>query len=165
MTALRDLRSRHPVPDDHPRVVAAIETWWPNGRGVDLSAQVPRVFFQHFASTSWVVEDADGSLRGFLIAFRSGDDAESAYIHFVGVDPASRGRGVARSLYDCLFAELRAMGVRRVSAITGPGNLASQRFHTALGFSVGGAVEIDGVLAYPDYDGPGEHRVTLQRDL
>lgn len=165
MVDLLELRSRHPVPADHPRVVAAIEAWWPNGRGVELSAQVPRVLFQHFSSTSRVVEDADANLRGFLIAFRSGDDAESAYIHFVGVDPEVRGRGVARSLYEQLFADLRATGVRRVAAITGPGNVASQRFHAALGFRIGGVVEIDGVLAYPDYDGPGEHRVTLKRDL
>ena len=53
----------------------------------------------------------------------------------------------------------------RVEAITGPVNRRSQSFHRALGFTLAGDTEVDGVLAYLDYDGPGEHRVTFTRSL
>jgi predicted GNAT superfamily acetyltransferase len=159
------LTTRHPVVTDHARVVAAVIAWWPDGRGAEITMLLPRLFFQHFTTTSWIVEDEAGELRAFLIGFRSADDPDVAYIHFVGVDPGLRGSGLGRELYERFFDEMRAAGVRRVDAITGPVNTGSQAFHRAMGFSLSGDAEIDGVLAYRDYDGPGEHRVAFRREL
>jgi hypothetical protein len=59
------LKSRRPVATDHPRVIAAAETWWGElggSAGAQLrAALLPRLFLQHFADTSIVVEDAEGS--------------------------------------------------------------------------------------------------------
>jgi ribosomal protein S18 acetylase RimI-like enzyme len=148
---------RRPGVDDHARVLAAIVAWWPGGRGAELAPLLPRLFFQHFTGISHILDDADGGLRGFLIGFRSADHPEVAYIHFVGVDPALRGQGVARSLYEMFFAEVAALGCTRVDAITGPPNTQSQAFHRAMGFEVTGPVD--------DYDGPGEARMTMSRTL
>ena len=84
-------------------------------------------------------------------------------MHFVGVRPDLRGAGLARTLYERFFAQVRALGCSRVDAITGPVNRRSQAFHSAMGFALGGDTEVDGVPAYLDYDGPGEHRVTFTR--
>ena len=159
------LTTRHPVEADHARVVAAVTDWWPDGRGAAITLLLPRLFFQHFTKTSWIVEDETGELRAFLIGFQSADDPEVAYIHFVGVDPRLRGSGLGRELYERFFAEMRAAGCRRVKAITGPPNTTSQAFHRAMGFTLAGDVEIEGVRAYRDYDGPGEHRVAFSREL
>ena len=152
-----NLVPRRPTVDDHERVLAAIVDWWADGRGAELKSLLPRLFFQHFATTSWVVDDEAGDLRGFLIGFRSADHPEVAYIHFVGVDPTLRQRGLARSLYETFFANLAARGCTTVNAITGPENAVSQAFHRALGFSVG--------EANPAYDGPGEPRVPMSRSI
>ncbi len=61
--------------------------------------------------------------------------------------------------------EARAAGCHRVDAITGVPNRNSQAFHAALGFEASGDTDFDGVRAWRDYDGPGEHRVAFSRAL
>ncbi|MEI5584836.1 MULTISPECIES: GNAT family N-acetyltransferase [unclassified Agromyces] len=156
---------RRPGERDHAAVVGAIPSWWDLPGTANLGLLLPRLFFQHFADTSTIVEDDRGELAGFLVGFRSPSQRDVAYIHFVGVRPDLRSTGLARTLYGRYFEAMRARGCRRVDAITGPGNVASQRFHRAMGFELTGDTEIEGVLAWRDYDGPGEHRVGFTRPL
>ncbi|MBM7505858.1 GNAT family N-acetyltransferase [Agromyces aurantiacus] len=158
------LRFRRPAVHDHARVLAVIPGWWNLPGTADLGRLLPRLFFQHFADTSTIVEDEDG-LAGFLIGFRSASQPGVAYIHFVGVRPDLRTSGLARTLYERFFDAMRASGCRRVDAITGPRNVGSQRFHRAMGFEATGDTEIEGVPSWRDYDGPGEHRVAFTRRL
>jgi len=154
---------RRPRVDDHLAVVGVIADWW--GMPVGPSPLLlPRLFFQHFSDTSFLAEDTDG-LAAFLIGFRSHAQPGVGYIHFVGVRPGLRGHGLARTLYEAFFTESRAAGCHRVDAITGPPNRRSQAFHAAMGFEASGDTEIDGVLAWRDYDGPGEHRVAFTKAL
>ena len=150
---------------DHARVVGVIAEWWGLPGTADLGRLLPRLFFQHFADTSTIVEDTRGELAGFLIGFRSQSQPDAAYIHFVGVRPDLRQSGLARTLYERFFGSMRATGCVRVDAITGPVNRRSQAFHRAMGFEATGDSEIEGVLAWRDYDGPGEHRVAFTRAL
>ncbi|MEU5235645.1 hypothetical protein ACH4UR_02190 [Streptomyces lydicus] len=62
---------RHPVPADHRRLQVALAGWW-GGLGGDAGALqrqllVPRLFLQHFAGTSFLVERPDHTLHAFLI--------------------------------------------------------------------------------------------------
>lgn len=142
---------RHAEPDDHARVVAVIDDWW-GGRA--MADMLPHLFFVHFRDTSFVAEE-DGELAGFLCGFRSQTFADEAYVHFVGVNPAFRGRGVGRTLYERFYA---AIAPRRVvRCVTSPVNEASVAFHTSLGF------EVERVAA--DYDGRGGDRVLLVKRL
>jgi len=159
------LHYRRPEESDHIRVVEAIPVWWGMPPDAAPTGLLPRLFFQHFADTSTLVEDESRRLAAFLIGFRSASRPQTAYIHFVGVAPELRRQGVARDLYERFFAMMRQQGCTRVEAITGPINRRSQSFHRGLGFTLGGDTEVDGVLAYIDYDGPGEHRVTFSRSL
>ncbi|QAY74884.1 GNAT family N-acetyltransferase [Agromyces protaetiae] len=151
------------MPTDHRAVVTVIPDWWGLPADSRLPLVLPRLFFQHFADTSFIVED--DALAAFLIGFRSQSDPAVSYIHFVGVRPDLRETGLARTLYTEFFAEARAAGSTRVEAITGPGNRRSQAFHRAMGFTLTGDAEFDGVVAWADYDGPGEHRVAFTRAL
>ena len=164
--------ARHPLlvfraatEGDHARVIAAIPEWWQTPNSTTLPMLLPRLFFQHFADTSTIVDDADGGLAAFLVGFRSQSQPGVAYVHFVGVRPDLRGAGLARTLYERFFAQVRAFGCSRVDAITGPVNRRSQQFHRAMGFTLGGDTDLDGVPAHLDYDGPGEHRVTFTRAI
>ncbi len=136
-------------PADYPRVHAVIDDWW---GGRPMAAMLPKLFFVHFRDTSFVAEDDDGSLAGFLCGFRSQTFADEAYIHFVGVDPARRAAGLGRALYERFFASVPERSV--VRAVTSPVNERSVAFHQALGFEV---ERID-----DDYDGRGEARVLLR---
>jgi ribosomal protein S18 acetylase RimI-like enzyme len=139
-------------PDDYDPIAAVLDEWW--GRAV--LAALPRLFLDHFHRTSLVVDGSTGPLA-FLIGILSPSAPDRAYIHFVGVSPAARQRGLARQLYEEFFALARADGRQVVSAITAPANEGSAAFHRALGFTVTGPVA--------DYDGPGRDYMLFERRL
>jgi ribosomal protein S18 acetylase RimI-like enzyme len=135
-------------------VIGRINVWW---GGRDMAPMLPKLFFIHFDGTSFVAEDADGELLGFLCGFLSQTEHDEAYIHFVGVSPEERSEGLGRALYERFFDEVRAQGRGVVRCVTSPVNRSSVAFHEALGFEVERTV--------PDYDGPGEDRVLLVKRL
>ncbi|MCM2415951.1 GNAT family N-acetyltransferase [Streptomyces sp. RKAG290] len=118
---------------------------------------LPRLYFQHFTSTSFLVERGGGDVAAFLVGFPSQTEPETAYVHFVGVDPVLHGQGLGRVLYRTFFELARSHGRRYVHCITSPENAASQAFHTRLGFAAS--------PVKPDYDGPGFDRVAFTIDL
>ena len=116
---MNDLLFRRPTEADHSVIVGQVDDWWGGRRLHDI---LPRLWFQHFTGTSWVVEHADGRLVGFLIGFISPDHPTDAYIHMVGTSPNHRGAGLGRMLYERFFEDMRGRGVRRVGAVTWPGS-------------------------------------------
>ena len=117
---------------------------------------MPRLFLDHFHSTSLVVE-LDGQPAGFLIGFVSPSVPNVAYIHFVGVDPAHRAKSLGRQLYRRFFESARTQGCSQVWAITNAVNEGSIAFHHRLGFEV--SDPIDG------YDRPGVAHVRFSRRI
>ncbi|HET9522452.1 MAG TPA: GNAT family N-acetyltransferase [Candidatus Limnocylindrales bacterium] len=159
-----DFRFRRPVEADHPMVVALVDEWWGGRKLHDL---LPRLWFQHFCGTSWIVEAA-GRPIGFLVGFISPDEPTLAYIHMVATDPNRRRRGLGRGLYERFFGDVAARGATRVRAITWPGNRTSVAFHRALGFRPTegpGTMNLYGTPSFPNYDYPGEDRVLFERRL
>lgn len=160
-----DFRFRRPVETDHARLVGQVDEWW---SGRKLHQLLPRLWLQHFTGTSWVLEDSRGSLIGFLVGFISPDHPDQAYVHMVATSPNHRGAGLGRALYERFFEDVKARGVRRVTAITWPGNRISVGFHRALGFTPfdgPGTQRLYGTPAYPDYDAEGDDRVVFSREL
>jgi N-acetyltransferase len=145
---------RAAAPVDHARIVGVLDDWW---GGRPMTDMLPRLFLDHFASTSLVAEADDGSLAGFLVGFVSPDQAGTAYVHFVGVAPDQRRSGLAADLCARFFGIARAAGSVHVKAVTSPLNEVSQRFHRALGFTISEPVV--------DYDGRGGDRVVMTYDL
>ena len=160
-SASTDLIFRRPAEADHPQVLAVLEQWWGGLGGAEgaryRAALLPRLFFQHFTTTSTVAEHPDGRLAGFLIGFVSPAEPGTGYVHFVGVDPATRRTGLGAALYDHFFDDAGSAGAHTVRAVTSPINTASIAFHRALGFAVS-PVE-------PDYDGTGHDRVCFTRTV
>jgi ribosomal protein S18 acetylase RimI-like enzyme len=150
---IRELRE-----SDHRQVVSVVDGWWGGRRMAD---KLPRLFFRYFGETSFVVEE-DGAMIAFLVGFVG--DAEEAYIHFVGVHPEHRNRGIGRRLYATFFEEARRRGCQRVRCITSPVNEDSIAFHKRLGFwIVEGDREVGGVSVHPDYDGDGKDKVVFEK--
>jgi ribosomal protein S18 acetylase RimI-like enzyme len=160
-----DLAFRRPTEADHRRVVAVVDDWWGGRR---LRHLLPRLWFQHFCGTSWIADDGEGRLAGFIVAFVSADEPTTGYVHMIAADPNRRRAGIGRALYQHVFDDLGARGVGRIVAITWPGNRPSIDFHRALGFAVDdgpGTERIYGTPAYADYDGPDDDRVVFIREL
>jgi ribosomal protein S18 acetylase RimI-like enzyme len=144
---------RHARPSDYGRVIGVVDVWW---GGRQMAPMLPRLFFVHFESTSFVAEE-EGVLAGFLVGFLSQTRADEAYVHFLGVDPERRGQGIGRALYERFFETVRANGCTVVRAVTAPVNDASVEFHRRLGFEVEDVAE--------NYDGRGGDRVLLAKRL
>lgn len=145
---------RHAEPSDYGRVIQHVNAWW---EGREMAPALPQLFFVHFEGTSFVADDEDGRLAGFLVGFLSQTDETDAYVHFVGVSPDQRGSGLGRELYERFFAAALEQGRTTVRCVTSPANRDSVAFHEALGF------EVDRVAS--DYDGPGQDRVLLIKRL
>ena len=137
---------------DYDPIIAVVDDWW----GRPIGPALPRVFLDHFHATSAIAE-ADGALAGFLIGFLSPSQPDAAYIHFVGVDPALRGNGLARTLYERFFALAEADDRSVVRAITAAQNARSIAFHTAMGFTVTPPIA--------NYDGDSAPKVLFERSL
>jgi predicted GNAT superfamily acetyltransferase len=145
---------RHVQPSDYGRVIQHVNEWW---GGREMAPMLPRLFFIHFESTSFVADREDGTLAGFLIGFLSQTEDDTAYVHFIGVAPDERGSGLGRELYECFFEAARRDGRAVVRCVTSPKNALSLSFHDALGFEQEGIAE--------DYDGAGNSRVLLAKRL
>ena len=159
------IRLRRPTEADHRRIAEVVDEWWGGRRVRHL---LPRLWLQHFRGTSWVAETDEGRLAGFLVGFVSPDDPEVGYVHMVGVDPNRRRHGLGRRLYRAFIDDVAARGVRRVTAVTWPGNRGSVAFHTGIGFRVDdgpGTQRLYGTPAYPSYDGGDDDRVVLIREI
>jgi len=139
-------------PADYDQIAAVVDEWW----GRVVVGALPRLFLDLFYRTSFVI-DGPGGLDAFLIGILSPSDLEHAYIHFVGVAPHARHRGLGRLLYEEFFSLALADGRSAVRAVTAPVNTASIDFHRAMGFTVTGPVD--------SYDGPGRDFVVFERLL
>ena len=124
--------------DDHPAVIAVVDQWWGGRR---MAALLPSLFFEHFAGTSLIAQDADGALAGFLVGFDSPDHPGESYVHFVGVRPELRGHGLGRTLHDEFARQAVKRGIAQIRCVTSTTNDASVAFHTAIGFIVEGVDE------------------------
>ncbi len=145
---------RHVQPSDYGRVIQHVNEWW---GGREMAPMLPRLFFIHFESSSFVADREDGTLAGFLIGFLSQTEDDTAYVHFIGVAPDERGSGLGRELYEQFFDAARRNGRTVVRCVTSPRNTLSLAFHEALGFEQEGVAE--------DYDGAGSSRVLLAKRL
>lgn len=126
-----------------------------NRHAVELSHQTLDQFRALIGLASYACWNADQS--GFLIAlderakyrnpnfdwFR-GRYSRFVYIDRVVVEPAQRGRGIARQLYEDLFDAARSSGRGRVvcEVNSDPPNPASDAFHARLGFAIVGTAHL-----------------------
>lgn len=118
------LSVRHPKVADHGRVLTVMDTWW-GGLGGKMGSQrrallLPRLFFQHFADTSHLVEYRDGRLAAFLIGFLSQSEPSVAYIHSSASTQRCAGPGWAHG-------STRASSPKRPSAAPGSSGASPAR--------------------------------------
>lgn len=123
---------REAVPDDHQRIVEVMVDWW---GGRDLRSSVHKIFLIHFCNTSFIAED-EGKLAGFLVGFFSQTEPDTGFIHFAGVHPDWRKKGIARRLYKQFYDCCLQSGRGTVKLCTAPVNRLSINFHQALGFVI-----------------------------
>jgi ribosomal protein S18 acetylase RimI-like enzyme len=158
------VRLRRPVEGDHRPIASLVDEWWGGRR---IRASLPRLWFRHFARTSWIAEDDSGGTAGFLVGFVSPDRPDEALVHLVGVDPNLRRRGIGTELVEAFAEDVAARGARRVTVIVPPDDRVALDFLRALGFQAldgPGTVRLYGSPSFPDYEGEREDRAVLVRE-
>lgn len=145
---------------DYNSIISVVDEWW---GGRHMADMLPKLFFRHFNDTSFVA-DEDGQFVGFLIGFISQSYVDEAYIHFVGIHPDYREKGIGRKLYLAFFEKVAKKGCKTVHSVTSPVNKVSINFHTRMGFQIEkGDSDVDGLLVHTNYDGPSQARVLFIR--
>jgi ribosomal protein S18 acetylase RimI-like enzyme len=153
---------RHPQQEDYYRIITVVNDWW---GGRSMTGMLPKLFFIHFRDTSFIAE-VDGEIIGFLVGFLSQTYPEEAYVHFLGVHPNFRKQGVALTLYEHFFNEVRQRGRNTVRLVTATVNKESIAFHLHIGFEIEPQeTKIDGIPFYQNYDGLGGDRVLFVKRL
>ncbi|MBD1371455.1 GNAT family N-acetyltransferase [Hazenella sp. IB182357] len=148
--------------DDYTPIITQLNEWW---GGREMTHLLPRLFFEHFQDTSYALTKNE-HIIAFLIGFRSQTDPTQAYIHFVGVHPLYRQKGLAAQLYHTFFSKVQSLGCTEVRCITSPINQTSIAFHTRLGFQLLPADTDENALpVYRNYDGKGQDRVLFRKIL
>jgi len=142
---------RNAEPKDNAELIAVVDEWW---GGRKMASKLPSLFFEHFQNTSFVATE-NGRIRGFVTGSQSQTSPHTAYIHVVGIDPATRASGLGRTLYGKFFEAAKLIWCTEVQCVTSPVNTKSNAFHRAMGFEVmPGFAESNGVAYTPDHDGP-----------
>lgn len=125
------------------------------------------ILAEHFKETCFIAEDR-GKMIGYLLGFRSQSHPEQAYMHLIQVAPELRGNGVGRRLFSQFQSAAKAMGCTRICTVTKPENKQCVPFHKAMGLSIAGGkniIDINGVPAVKDYNGPGKHMIVWCKDI
>lgn len=118
---------------DYLPIIQVLNEWW---GGRQMSDLLPRLFFQHFQSTSYLAWEQEERV------------------------------GVARQLYERFFQTMRENGRDTVRCITSPVNAASIRFHSSMGFVMeSGDDARDEIPIHASYDGKGQDRVLFVKKL
>ena len=156
----KDISIRKAKPSDHAGIIAALQNWW---GGRDLTSMLPKLFLNHFCDTSFVIEKR-GRMIGFLIGFLSPSLTNEAYVHFMGIHPDFRKKGLGKTLYERFFEICRKQNRTIVRACTSPVNTGSVAFHQKIGFQIeSGDDEIGGIPVTRDYNRPSDHKVLFTR--
>lgn len=126
------MRVRNIQGEDYVKIHSVLNDWW---GGRDMAVMLPKLFFIHFQETSFIIEE-EGETLGFLCGFFSQTHKEEAYVHFIGVNPKYRRRGIASTLYSYFFDVARANNRKVVKAITSPVNKNRYSFIGRLAFKL-----------------------------
>ncbi|MCP5016951.1 MAG: GNAT family N-acetyltransferase [Ketobacter sp.] len=142
---------------DYEFVIERVNDWW---GGREVKDMLPRLFFDHFSHSSFGYV-LDGRLVGFVVGFLSPVHPDTAYIHFTGVDPEFREKGIASAIYKVFIDFSRSNNCKYVKCVTSPSNSQSLSYHQAMGFRAS-KYDSEGLpLGIKNYDGSGNDRVLL----
>lgn len=163
--ALTGVEFVRPTEADYDTLITVVDEWW---AGRPVRRLVPRLWLRHFAGTSWLAREEGGRPVGVAIGLASHDRLDTACLYLLGVEPNRRRQGIGRALAARIDADAAAAGADRIETVIPTGEPIALAFLRAAGYAVAaepGLRPIHGVPAHADYDGPGEDRIVLVRQL
>jgi ribosomal protein S18 acetylase RimI-like enzyme len=155
---------RNAFPNDFAEVANKSKEW---GDIVIERESIYHILVEHFRETCFIAEDR-GQMIGYLLGIRSQSHPEMAYMHLIQVAPKLRGNGVGRRLFTQFQSAAKSMGCTKIYTITKPENKQCIGYYKAMGFNVANSkdkIDVDGVEATKDYNGPGRHMIVWCKEI
>ncbi len=147
--AATDLRFRTPEPADG----AALWQLAKASGALEVNSPYSYILLSdHFADTC-VIAELGGKPAGFVSAFISPARQDTVFVWQIGVAPAARGRGLAKSLLAALLERPGCADVQFLEATVTPSNRASEALFRGFARDLGARCEID--TGYPEEIFPG----------
>lgn len=160
-----NLLLRRPTPADYAGITTRLDDWWGRRQAPGI---LSRLWFEHFAGTSWIAHALDGELAGYLVGFLSPGHPADFVIVSAAVAPGLRRHGVGRRLHEGAAADALEHGAARLVEPAWPGDPVATAFLRAAGFvpeGLPGTRRLYGVPAYPDQEWGREDRAIFVREL
>lgn len=146
--------------EDFDHIVTHHDEYWES----DLTLRLHHPIFIHeFGDTAYAMKDG-AFLAAYLLGFFA-PTSRTAYVHMVATHHDYRGRGLARRLYQHFIQQGRSAGCHSLKATAAPDNLASIRFHQAMGMTLLGQPNADGINVIAGYLKPGVDRVVFHKAI
>ncbi len=129
-----------------------------------------KIMINNFGNSIIIAEES-GELTGFLLGFVSQTDPDEFFIWQLGVDPAFRGRKIAKRIMQATIDSAADHKCKRITATVETTNKASQRLFESSGFiivtneSLGELIEEHDKLAVKDYYASGTNQVFYQLNI
>lgn len=123
-----------------------------------------KIMIRYFGNSIPVAIE-NGEFVGFLLGFVSQTDSDEFFIWQLGVDPAQRGKKIAKKIMEYTKSIAKQKGCRRITATVETVNKPSQRLFESCGYqivtndSLGELIEEHGKLAVKNYYSSGTNQV------
>lgn len=117
--------------EDYAELVA----FWTGKEGIELNESDTREamarYLERNRELSLVIRDEGGRI---IAAVLCGHDGRRGYLHHLAVDPAHRGRGLARRLVETCLANLAALQIPRCNIFHFASNREGKAFWEHMGY-------------------------------
>lgn len=121
---------------------AAVSAIVDDDSGLDRNSPYAYVLFAERFHDTFLVAQAGGRIAGFVLALRTPQAPELAFVWQIAVTRAARGRGIAKRLLHALADHGADGAVRSVQATVTPENSASEALFRAFARERGANVEV-----------------------
>ena len=139
---------------DFDHLVQVVERCWGEALGGEVHPIHP-IFFHELGGLAHVAERR-GAILGFILAFLIPEGPPTGYVHFVGVHPDHRRRGIGTTLYQTIEERCIDRGCANLRAVAAPENQVALEFHLGNAWQVTHAA---------DYAGPARPRLVFTKSI
>ena len=73
---------------------------------------------------------------GFLLAYETLPFRNTLYIHYIGVNPKTQGKGIGLLLYQKLIKKAKQAGIKKIWSLINIDNPQSMKLHEKIGFKL-----------------------------
>jgi GNAT superfamily N-acetyltransferase len=144
---------------DFNQITSEISEFWGSDRTLHLHQ--PYLVYE-FGNTAFVIREGE-KVIAYLFGFFSQTE-NLGYVHLIGVRESHQRKGLGKLLYEKFISLAKKSGIKKIKAITTPGNSNSINFHhNHVGMKLLGEPNENGINVIKNYSGINMDRVVFEK--